>query len=139
MKRFLLAMAVIIFVPAVMGMGGILGDESPEKIPLPDDKFEAIFIDQMNVVTRCANVSIQGKTFIEGKKGEGTFAIPFENIARILFLMHDGALEGHIVLNDGNKMILTLKKDQKAYGKTKYGTFQIRLADLNKMTFTPGK
>jgi hypothetical protein len=139
MKKFFLAVAVIIVVPFIMGMGGILGDDSPDKIPLPDEKFDAVFIDQLNVTTECSNASIQGKAFIEGKKGEGTFAIPFENIASILFLMNDDVLEGHITLKDGNKTILVLKKDQKAYGKAQYGTFQIRMADLKKMTFTPGK
>ncbi|HEU19562.1 MAG TPA: hypothetical protein ENO00_09370 [Deltaproteobacteria bacterium] len=136
MKKFLTALAVVSIIPLLMGMGGILGEDSPDKIPLPDEKFNAVYIDQFNVTTECTNVSIQGKSFIEGKRGEGTYAIPFQNVTSVIFLMRNGTLEGHVTLKDGIEMILVLKGDQKAYGKTRYGTFQIKLGDLKKMVFT---
>ncbi len=136
MKKFLLASVIMIIVPLLMAMGGIMGEDSPDKIPIPDEKFNAVFIDQLNVTTECTNVSIQGKSFVEGKKGEGTYAIPFQNISSIIFLLRNGLLEGHVALKEGNEMTLILKKDHKAYGKTKYGTFQIKLIDLKKMVFT---
>ncbi len=136
MKKFMLAAVVIIVVPLLMAMGGIMGEDSSDKIPLPDEKFNAVYIDQLNVTTKCSSVSIQGTSFVEGKKGEGTYAIPFQNIASIIFLLRNGTLEGRITLKDGNETTLVLKKDQKAYGKAKYGTFQIKLIDLKKMVFT---
>lgn len=39
-------------------------------------------------------------------------------------------------LRDGSTVQLMLLKNQKAYGQTKYGTFQIKLSDLKKMTIS---
>ena len=42
-------------------------------------------------------------------------------------------MSGLIKLNDGNTMELVFNKDHRAYGHTKYGTFQIKLLDLKKV------
>jgi hypothetical protein len=42
-------------------------------------------------------------------------------------------LIGLVKLRDGGTSELTLNKAQKAYGQTKYGTFQIKMADLKKL------
>ena len=47
--------------------------------------------------------------------------------------MNGGKLNGVIKLNDGSIVELALNKDSRAYGRTKFGTFQIRLADLKKI------
>jgi len=83
--------------------------------------------------------SIQGKTFMEGKKGEGTYTIPFEKIKSILFTIKNAELKGYIQLKDNTVTELILNKDYKAYGRTKYGTFQIKLVDLKKMTLGDNK
>ena len=38
---------------------------------------------------------------------------------------------------DGNSIELVIGKDKKAYGRTKFATFQIRLNDLKKMVIEP--
>jgi hypothetical protein len=38
---------------------------------------------------------------------------------------------------DGNSIELVIGKDKKVYGRTKFGTFQIRLNDLKKMIIEP--
>jgi hypothetical protein len=55
----------------------------------------------------------------------------FDNIDQISFRMKVERLIGMIKLRDGGKL-LTLNKTQKAFGQTKYGTFQIRLSYLKK-------
>jgi hypothetical protein len=42
-------------------------------------------------------------------------------------------LIGIVKLRDRGTSELTLNKTQKAYGQTKYGTFQIKMADLKKL------
>lgn len=62
-------------IPLLCGMGSLKGDSSPEKIPVPAKKFTVTFIDQADVITQCRDASIEGGTFIEGKRGEGTYAV----------------------------------------------------------------
>ena len=81
----------------------------------------------MDVATECSEVSIEGTTFLEGKRGEGNYTISFDNIEQISFRMNADRLTGMVKLRDGGTSELTLNKTQKAYGRTKYGTFQIKL------------
>lgn len=124
---------VLILIPVMLGMGSMLENDSPEKIPIPSEKFDATYIDQMDVITECSEVSINGKTFIEGKKGEGLYTINFKDIREIVFLKKEDKLRGIVNLLNDESVDMILNNDHKAYGKTKYGTFQIVLAKLNKM------
>jgi hypothetical protein len=137
--RFYLLFSILAVLPFLLAMGALSGESSPDKIPVPAKKFTATFIDQTDVITECRDVSIEGGTFIEGKRGEGTYALPFENIRSILVRVSDGKLQGIVTLHDGSTMELGLNKNQKAYGHTKYGTFQIRLSDLKKMIIGEGQ
>ena len=133
MKRLYVCFLIILFVPFMLGMGSMTGDDSPDRIPVTEKKFSAIFVDQMDVVTRCTEVSIEGKTFIDGMKGEGTYTIPFEKIKSVRFFLKDGKLKGLILLRNNNKDELILNKDYKVYGRTGHGTFQIGVSNLKKM------
>jgi hypothetical protein len=127
-------MTILCFIPVLFGMG-VMGDTPSNKIPVPDKKYTATFIDQMDVVTECSEVSIEGNTFVDGKRGEGTYAISFDRIRSVLFRMKERELRGIVQLKDGTEIELVLNKDRKAYGKTEFGTFQIKLASLKKMAF----
>jgi hypothetical protein len=133
MKRIGLLLLVLAAVPLLMAMGVFPGEGSPDKIPLPDKKFNAIFLDQMDVVTDCQEVSIEGRTFLEGKKGEGVYTVPFGRISQVNFRMQENQLYGNITLKGGSGLELILKKEHKLYGRTKYGTFQVRLSALKRM------
>ena len=135
MKVYYRFLVILLFLPLLVGMGSILGDESPDKVPTVEDNFKAAYIDQMDIVTECREISIEGNTFLEGKRGEGTYTIPFDKIKDVIFLIHNATLTGIVHLNDGNKVELILQKDHRAYGKTQYGTFQIKLLNLKKLIF----
>jgi hypothetical protein len=132
-NRFLFLLIMLVLLPVIAGMGSNMGASSPDKIPVPDKKYSATFIDQMDVVTECTEVSFEGKTFLEGKRGEGTYTIPFEKITHIVFQLEDSKLKGIVKLKDGNKEELILNKDHKAYGLTQTGTFMINLSGLKKI------
>lgn len=133
MKRFLLLVVLIVVAPFLLGMGSLQGPASPEKIPVPAKKFTATVLDQMDIVAQCSDVSIEGETFLEGKRGEGSHTISFDNIAEVLFRLQGEKLTGLVKLRDGESSELTLIKNQKLYGRTRYGTFQIKLSDLKKL------
>ncbi|MBN2567914.1 MAG: hypothetical protein JXB42_00640 [Deltaproteobacteria bacterium] len=125
---------LLILIPVIMAMGSGLDGDSPEKIPVPKEKFNATYIDQMDIVTDCTDISINGKTFIEGNMGEGVYTMPFKEIKDVTFLQKDGKLAGVVKLVGNGQVDLILNTNHKAYGKTKYGTFQIKIAKLKKMT-----
>lgn len=133
MKRWIGSVILLLTIPALLGMGSLQGPANLEKIPIPVKKYSAVFVDQTDVVTECSEASIEGMTFLEGKRGEGTYTISFDNIDQVSFRMNEERLNGIVKLRDGGTSELTLKKTQKAYGQMKYGTFQIKLTDLKKL------
>ena len=133
MKRFLLFLVLMTVMSVLLGMGSLQGPASPDKIPVPVKKYTATILDQMDVVAQCSDVSIEGETFLEGKRGEGNYTISFDNIEQILFLFNADRLTGIVKLRNGESSELTLNKNQKLYGRTRYGTFQIKLQDIKKI------
>lgn len=137
MKRSARFITILLMLLSVCTLGmGVLGEGPTGKIPVPEKKFIASFVDQTDVVTECSDVSIEGNTFIEGKKGEGVYTVPFDRIRNVLFQKRGNELRGVVRLSDGSEVELVLNKERKAYGKTEFGTFQIRLADLKKLTIS---
>jgi hypothetical protein len=134
-QRRIIFSILLIILPLLLGMSG-LGTEAPGKIPLPEKNFTASFVDHMDIITEAGRVSIDGGVFLEGKRGEGTFAVAFENIRHVDFLYEHELLQARLLLKDGSSQMLVMNKKARAYGKTKYGTFQIRLVDLKRMTIT---
>ncbi len=130
-NRILSTLIILLALPFLLGLGSQGG--APGRIPKPDKKFAATFVDHLDVVTECREVSIEGITFLEGKRGGGTIAIPFQNIVSILFRLTTDKLIASVKLADGNTMEVVVDKKHRAFGQTEYGTFQIQLVDLKKM------
>lgn len=139
MRRSIVFALLLLAAPVLLGMGPLQGPSTPEKIPTPVKKYTATFVDQMDVITECTDVSIEGNTFFEGKRGEGNYTVSFDNIEQVIFRLHAEKLTGTLTLRDGGTNELTLNKGQKAYGRTKYGTFQIKLIDLKKLVLGTAK
>ena len=135
MKKISNLLIIFTLLPLLTAMSA-LQNQSPEKIPVPEKKYVATFIDQTDMITECRNISIDGETFLEGKRGSGTNTIPFEIIMEVSFIMDGEKLIGAAKLRDGNSVQLLLNKNQRAYGHTKYGTYQIKLYDLKKMVLS---
>lgn len=136
MRRIIL-MALLATVPLLTGMGAMQGPSSPDKIPVPAKQYHATFVDQMDVATECTEMTIEGAVYLEGKKGEGNYTVSFENIEKVSFRLAAERLIGAVQLDGGGTIELVLNKRHRAYGRTQYGTFQIRLVDLKTMTLSP--
>ena len=138
MKRSYPLFILLFLIPFIMAMSS-LGGDSPDKIPVPTKKFQGSFVDQMDVITDAKEISIDGGTFLEGKRGEGTFTVAFENIQYVSFLLRDEKLIAMVKLREGSSLELVINKKAKAYGKIKFGTFQIKLLDLKRITIIDTK
>lgn len=125
---------LLLFIPFLLAMGSS-PTSGPSEIPTPEKKFKATFIDLMEITTECKDISIDGKTFLEGKLGNGIHAIPFENIKEITLLMEGERLKGVVKLKDGHHLNMELDKKHTLYGRTRYGNFLIKIQDLKKIVF----
>ncbi|MCX7634699.1 MAG: hypothetical protein N2Z74_03015, partial [Syntrophales bacterium] len=99
-KTFLIVVMILLLIPLMTAMGSLTG-AAPGSVPKPAKPFRAIFIDQMDVATEVQDVTIEGGIFIEGKRGEGTITVPFDNIHKVVFLMQDGRLTASVSLKGG--------------------------------------
>ena len=133
MKKVCWYFLIMLFLPFILGMGSMTGSDTPDRIPVTEKKFNATFIDQMDIVTKCTEVSIEGKTFIEGKRGKGIYTIPFEEVESVVFLLTGEELRGLIRLRNKGTDELILNGSYTAYGRTAHGTFQIGLVDIKKI------
>jgi hypothetical protein len=136
MKGFYYLLIILLCLPLLLGMGA-QGGTPLDKIPIPEKKFKAVFIDQSDVTTECINVSIEGSTALQGKIGEGIYTISFDNIREIVFRQKSEKLYGQLKMRDGSSMELNIGKDKKIFGQTPYGTYQIRINDLKKALIEP--
>lgn len=136
MKRISAFVLIFLCLPLLSGMGA-RGGAPDDRIPVPAKKFMATFVDQMDVTTLCTDVSIEGGTALQGKIGEGIYTVDFEKIREVLFRQHEEMLYGHVRTVDGSTVELVIARDKRAYGRTKFGTFQIRLNQLKKLTIEP--
>jgi hypothetical protein len=136
MKKFISAIILLTSVPLLLGMGSLQRQAPAEKMPILVKQYNATFVDQADVFTECTHVSIEGATFLEGKRGEGNYTISFDNIEQVLFRLNAERLNGTVKLYSGGSHELILNKNQRVYGRTTYGTFQIKLMDLKKFTIT---
>ncbi|MFH2012669.1 MAG: hypothetical protein ABIJ37_08235 [Pseudomonadota bacterium] len=134
MKKGLYFIAFLVVFIFITGMGG-LGGTPANKIPTPEKDFSATIIDKQDTVTKCKQVSREGDVFFLGKKGSGTVTIPFEKINTAEFESENNAMNVVVQLTDNQTIKIKMDKNQTFYGMTSFGTFQIGIIDLKKITF----
>ncbi|RJP59500.1 MAG: hypothetical protein C4549_02235 [Deltaproteobacteria bacterium] len=135
MKKGLYLVAFLTGFLLITGMGGLGGTPSG-KIPTPEKDFSATLIDKQDVVTKCKQISRDGDVFFLGKKGKGTFTVSFEKVKIAEFQNGKGVVIAVLKLIDGQTIEIEMDKSQKFYGNVPFGTFQIEVSDLKKITFT---
>ena len=135
MKKGLYLVAFLTGFLLITGMGGLGGTPSG-KIPTPEKDFSATLIDKQDVVTKCKQISRDGDVFFLGKKGKGTFTVSFEKVKIAEFQNGKGVVIAVLKLIDGQTIEIEVDKSQRFYGNVPFGTFQIEVTDLKKITFT---
>lgn len=135
MKKGLYFIAFLTGFLLITGMGG-LGGTPTGKIPTPEKDFSATLIDKQDVVTKCKQVSRDGDVFFLGKKGRGTVTIPFEKVKTAEFENGKGVVIAVLKLIDSQTIEIEMDKSQKFYGNVPFGTFQIEVTDIKKITFS---
>ena len=114
------------------GMGG-LGEQDPTKIPEPLHDFSATVVDQRDIASDITLMSLDGQTFLIGKRGGATVSIPFENIEAIEFSMSGKDVYAAVTMKGQPRVELKMEKDRVVYGQLSYGNFAIKVEYIRKI------
>lgn len=125
----------VIFAFSLLGMGSF-DEEIPNKIPEPDENFSAKIIDQHDISSDITHFSLDGLTFVSGKRGGGFISIPFTNIRRIDFIKKGGDQFANVIMENGAEVELKMDDDGTFYGRLSYGLFSIKIGEVKKIIIT---
>lgn len=131
-ERYLFATLIVGFAFCCIGMGG-LGEQDPAKIPEPAQDFSATVMDQSDIASDITLMSLEGQTFLAGKRGGATISIPFENIEIIEFRMSGNDLYAAVAMKGQPQVELRMEKKRVLYGRLSYGHFAIRVEYIRKI------
>ena len=140
MKRHLLFLVILLLSVFTMGMGS-LGGKPEGSIPMPDKDFKATITDINAVKTTCSFVSVNGKDFLKGERGSTSVTIPFENIITVKISKTGDEKDVDAELNLVDEKGINIKVDGNSdvYGKTDFGTVQVKMRDISEIKFSTEK
>jgi hypothetical protein len=133
MKR-MLRLGLFLFVAlGLMGMGGFDPNEKAGEIPIPDKEVIATITDVEGTLITLSQFSLNGQTVLNGKLGAGKVAIPFSQIKVLTIWPESKALQAKVELIDQSIQTLSLDRGQTAFGRLKFGIYQIRIEQLKRV------
>jgi hypothetical protein len=133
MKRLLAAGLMVVLGLSLLGMGKMETNGKPEEIPVPDREVTAVVVDLEGVTLHLSQFSINGQTVLSGKLGAGKAAVPFSQIKTVTLEPEAKALRARVDLADNQTVNLILDRGLTAYGRTRFGTYQVQLDQLKKI------
>jgi hypothetical protein len=133
MKRMLRPGLVLLLALGLMGMGGFDPNEKAGEIPIPDKEVVATITDVEGTLITLNQFSLNGQTVLNGKLGAGKVAIPFSQIKVLTIWPESKALQAKVELIDQSIQTLSLDRGQTAFGRLKFGIYQIRIELLKRV------
>jgi hypothetical protein len=133
MKRMLLTGLIVALGLSLLGMGRLDSDSKPEEIPTPDRDVTAVIADIEGLTLTLSQFSINGQTVLSGKMGAGKAAVLFSQIKTVTLTAEAKTLRAHVELTDRQTVNLILDRGLTAFGRTRFGAFQIHLDQLKKI------
>jgi len=117
------------------GMGGMNG--APEgTVPETDEEVSARVVDRGGVSVDLTTFSMDGNIFLTGMQGRGDVTIFFRDVGKVTFSEPSGDLvPTEVVMKDGKKLRLDVRKRAVFYGKTEYGAYQVKARDIASIVF----
>lgn len=133
MKRMLLAGLIVALGLSLLGMGRLDSNSKPEEIPTPDRDVTAVIADVEGLTLTLSQFSINGQTVLSGKLGAGKAAVLFSQIKTVTLAAEAKALRARVELTDQQTVNLVLDRGLTAYGRTRFGVYQVQLDQLKKI------
>ena len=130
MRVLLLVLFSLFSFVLLTGMGN-LGGPPEGGIPHPKEDIQARLVDRSGTATELSKFSMDGNTYLEGKRGEGSLAISLGNIRGIEFGQMNGEqVAAKVQLKTGKSVNMQVKSQATFYGDTGYGAFRINARDV---------
>jgi hypothetical protein len=135
MRSALTAVLVLLAAAMLTGMGSLGG--TPEgTVPKTDENIKARIVDRLGVSTEVNSFSMDGKVFLEGRRGEGKMNVPFHDLKEVTFGPVSGEdVAADLLLTSGSRHQLKVNKSTLFYGDTGYGAYRIAAGDVSRIVF----
>jgi hypothetical protein len=128
-------MPVLALLALVMLTGmGDLGGVPAGTVPKTEENIKVQLVDRSGVSTELSSFSMDGQTFLDGRRGDGQMNISFRELREISFGKVSGEeVPVELLLKSGNRIQLTVRKRTLFYGDTGYGAFRIPARDISRI------
>jgi len=135
MRSALTAVLIMLASAILMGMGSLGG--TPEgTIPKTKENVKAKIVDRAGVSTELSSFSMDGKVFLEGRRGEGRMNVLFHDLKEVSFGQVSGEdVAADLLLTSGSRHQLKVNKGTVFYGDTGYGAYHISAGDVSRIVF----
>lgn len=121
----------LVLLAACAGLGmGSLGLENEIKQPEPDQNYTVSLVDQSDVSMSLEQFSCEGQTYLIGRMGRADLSVDFSKIERVDFFSEGDRVRAEVVLKDGRRVALHLKKGTPCYGVAPFADVRIAVEDI---------
>ena len=136
MRGIVTALLAFLTAALLTGMGNLGG--TPEgTVPKTDENIKAQVVDRSGVATELSRFSLNGKVFLEGRRGEGEMSVFFRDLKEVSFGPVSGDMvPAELLLKTGSRLSLRVPKGAVFYGDMGTGAFRISAHDVSRIVFT---
>ena len=136
LKRLASLAALAALAGGLMGLGG--GSEKEEgAIPIPSKSYTVTLSDNQGNKLQGERFTWEGKVHLRASFGNATITVPFEKLKTLQ--MSKGNTPDRVnvkaLLRSGDTLELTVDAKTKCYAETKFGNYEIFMADLASIEF----
>ncbi|MBI4081407.1 MAG: hypothetical protein HY423_02225 [Candidatus Lambdaproteobacteria bacterium] len=132
--------AALVLAAAVWSLG--LGDSGSgaKTIPIPEKNYTATVTDLKGNIIEAERFSWDGHVYFKAQYGNATITLPFTKVKSLKVLADAKTalpeqVLARVTLQVGETIDVAMDRTSKAYGDTRYGSYEIFLKDLSEITF----
>ncbi|QXE92403.1 hypothetical protein [Geomonas subterranea] len=131
MRKLMTAALVLLTAAVLMGMGNLGG--APEgEVPKTDENIKVQLTDRSGMKVELTRFSMNGKVFVEGKRGAGEMSVFFHDLKEISFgLVSGDMVPADLLLKSGRRLQLNLRRSAVFHGDTGDGAYQISAPEIS--------
>lgn len=136
LKRLAVLLALALLAGGLMGLGG--GSEQEEgAIPIPSKSYTVSLRDNQGNTLQGERFTWEGKVHLRANFGNATITLPFEKLKSLEISKGTtpDRVKATALLRSGDTLDLTVDAKSKCYAETKFGSYEIFMADLASVEF----
>ncbi|TGU72125.1 hypothetical protein E4633_07335 [Geomonas terrae] len=133
MRRLMTAALVLVTTAVLMGMGSLGG--APEgEVPKTDENIKVQLTDRSGMKLELSRFSMNGKVFLEGKRGAGDMSVFFHDLKEVDLGPASGdTVPADLLLKSGHRLQLKIRTGAVFHGETGEGAYQISAPDVSRI------